>query len=405
MNMKKKLLLLLTLFVGVVSATADNTVSVSTVLIPQGKTGTFSIELTNTDAFASSMEVHITLPEGIAFEGVALSDRFTDNPSLSNSTSGQAVTITTLSGANAAVTGNSGPLLFVTVSADAGLTVGTKLTASVTKMELAKKVGDKHEKWNPEPFDFEIEITDKVVLDENSPIVPNATDEEVDILVKRTIKAGQWSTICLPFDMTEEQVYEAFGDDVQVAEFDEKDWYTYDSEEGTIVVEFIDTDLSEGLACNYPYIIKTSRDISEFEVTAQITPDEDDASLIWTTGKGSKKRTVGTFTGTFHAGTVIPENCLFLSDNKFYYSVGKTKSKAFRAYFWFENVLPDVASSSSRISLFVSDDTATGIREVEVGKTEIVYDLQGRRVKEFGIGNSELKKGLYVKDGRKVIIR
>ena len=163
--MKKKILMLLTLFVGVVNATADNTVSVGEALILQGKTGTFSIELTNTDAFASSMELHFTLPNGITFESVALSNRFTDNPTVGPSINGQAVTITTLSTTNAALSGNSGPLFYVTVSADEGLAVGEKLTASITKMELAKKVGSGHEKFNPEPFDFQIEITYKVILD------------------------------------------------------------------------------------------------------------------------------------------------------------------------------------------------------------------------------------------------
>ena len=116
--MKKKILMLLTLFAGAVCASADNTVSVGTALIPQGKTGTFSIELTNTDQFASSMEVHLTLPEGITFEGVSLSSRLVDNPSVGNAINGQEVTITTLSTSNTAITGSSGPLLNITVSAD-----------------------------------------------------------------------------------------------------------------------------------------------------------------------------------------------------------------------------------------------------------------------------------------------
>lgn len=391
--------MLLTLFAGVVSAIADNTVSVSTALIPQGKTGTFSIELTNTDQFASSMEVHLTLPEGITFESVTLSARFTDRPTVGNNMNGQTVTITTLSTTNAAISSNSGPLLFITVKADAGLAVGTKLTASMTKMELAKKVGDKHEKWNPEPFDFEIEISDKVVLDENSPIVPLETDEEVDILVKRTIKAGQWSTICLPFDMTEEQLAAAFGDDVQLAEFDTDEGYIV-NDDGSIVVNFIDTDLTDGLYANYPYIIKTSSDISEFEVTAQLAPEEDDAVAEYTKGKGSKKKTLGTFTGTYHAGTVIPENNLFLNDNKFYYSAGKTKCKAFRAWFWFEDLLQDVTTSNSRISLQVGD-SSTGISDVRGKKDNVkceVYDLQGRRLQNP-------TKGLYIRNGRKEVVK
>ena len=33
------------------------------------------------------------------------------------------------------------------------------------------------------------------------------------------MKAGEWSTICLPFDMTAEQVQTAFGDDVALGDF------------------------------------------------------------------------------------------------------------------------------------------------------------------------------------------
>ena len=396
--MKKKILVLLTLFAGLVTATADNTVSVGTVLIPQGRTGSFSIELTNSDAFASSMEIHLTLPDGITYESVALSDRFTDNPTLGSTINGQAITITTLSTTNAAISGNSGPLFFVTVSADANLEVGEKLTASFTKIELAKKVGNGHEKFNPEPFDFVIEITDKVILDENSPIVPTATDEEVDILVKRTIKANQWSTICLPFDMTEEQLYEAFGNDVQLAEFDTEEGYNV-NDDGSIVVNFIDTDLEDGLYGNWPYIIMTSSNISQFEVSAQISPEEADAIAEYTIGKGKNKRTVGTFTGTFHAGTVIPEYNLFLSDNKFYYSAGLTKCKAFRAYFWFEDILPDLNSAGSRFLINVSDGSLTSIREVmNNSENSHIYDLQGRRVKEP-------VKGLYIHNGRKEVVR
>ena len=396
-KMKKKILMLLTLFVGVVNATADNTVSVGEALILQGKTGTFSIELTNTDAFASSMELHFTLPNGITFESVALSNRFTDNPTVGPSINGQAVTITTLSTTNAALSGNSGPLFYVTVSADEGLAVGEKLTASITKMELAKKVGSGHEKFNPEPFDFQIEITDKVILDENSPIAPAETDDEVDIIVKRTIKANQWSTICLPFDMTEEQVYAAFGDDVQLAEFESFDVETVGSDVTNITINFVECDVSDGFWGNTPYMIKTSQNISEFALIATLYPEDVEASYIKGTGSKRKK---GEFVGTYQAETLVPDNSLFLNGSKFYYSTGKTKMKAFRCYFTLNKVLADVANASSRIAF--SFDEATGVKELKSSKIEELksyYNLKGQRVEK------PVKKGLYIQNGKKVVIK
>ena len=39
------------------------------------------------------------------------------------------------------------------------------------------------------------------------------------VRVKRTINANEWSTICLPFAITAEQVKGVFGDDVQLGDF------------------------------------------------------------------------------------------------------------------------------------------------------------------------------------------
>ena len=54
-------------------------------------------------------------------------------------------------------------------------------------------------------------------------------------------------------------------------------------------------------------------------------------------------------------------------------------------------------------------DEATGISATLNDNVEMtndnVYDLQGRRVSEFGIRNSELKRGLYIVNGKKVVIK
>lgn len=400
MIMKKKILMLLTLFAGVISATADNTVSVGTALIPQGKTGTFSIELTNTDAFASSMEVHLTLPEDITFEDVSLSSRFTDNPSVGKTVNGQAVTITTLSSENAAITGDSGPLLFVTVSAGEELAAGTKLTASITKMELAKKVGDKHEKWNPEPFDFEIEITDRVILDENSVMAPTV-QSGVNVLVRRTIQKDTWSTIVLPFTLSKTKAEAAFGSDVQLAEFTGFEVDYGDDEENVvplgIVINLANYTMTsrKGMTAGKPFLIKVSENIESFEVN-----DVNIISAVSDVTVSDEYDTPGRFTGSFVKAT-IPEDGLFISGNQFWYSTGKTQTKAFRCWFELGAVLDKETEFASRITMSFDGET-TGINNLQFADLRVdssnVYDLQGRRVSNPG-------KGVFVKDGKKVIIK
>jgi hypothetical protein len=81
--------------------------------------------------------------------------------------------------------------------------------------------------------------------------------------------------------------------------------------------------------------------------------------------------------------------------------VGRTKSKAFRGWFWLEDVLPDVAGASSRITMKFSDGgDATSIRSAASGSQQKrqSYDLQGRSM-------AEPSKGICVRDGKKVIVK
>ncbi len=100
----------------------------------------------------------------------------------------------------------------------------------------------------------------------------------------------------------------------------------------------------------------------------------------------------------------MPEFCLFLSGNKFWYSVGETKMKAFRCYFDLNDVLTEVENASARIGFNITDKEETGIRDNNRVTTtdDRYYDLQGRRVHTSG---SIMKKGLYIRNGKKELVR
>ena len=116
-----------------------------------------------------------------------------------------------------------------------------------------------------------------------------------------------------------------------------------------------------------------------------------------TTGKGANRKT-GKFIGTYQAGTVVPENSLFLSGNKFWYSAGKTKMKAFRAYFTLDDVLAEATQASARIMLNIDGET-TGMHAVQDGEDDgSVYDLLGRRVE------NPAKNGIYIRKGKKEVV-
>ena len=78
-----------------------------------------------------------------------------------------------------------------------------------------------------------------------------------------------------------------------------------------------------------------------------------------------------------------------------FHNFAATNVPARKAYF----LIP--ASANAREFTMVFDEEATAIRELRVGNAESpVYDLNGRVVR----GNN-LKSGIYVKNGKKIVIK
>ncbi|MBR2236955.1 MAG: hypothetical protein IJ887_03625 [Prevotella sp.] len=397
--MKKNIfLLLMASLLSVGQALAGNRLTVSDVSVQQGGQATIEVGC-EFDTEYTAFELQIALPEGLSL----LTDEEDGKPVVERAFDGSHVVTGNLlpSNGNYKITGystdenslsmpTSGPLFRVTLLADASLAVGTSLTASVTACEFtrtADSMGD-----NLTDMDFTVSITEsRTILDEASPTEP-ADEENANVRVRRTIKAGEWSTICLPFAMTAEQVAAAFGDDVQLGDFND---YEYDDEKGTISVKFT---AATAIEANHPYIIMVSADVAEFTADGvDIAPDEAVVDFDTSRRKNQPRQMVGTYV----AGTVLDWGTLFLSGNEFWYSVGETKMKAFRAYFNFYDLLPDFEEHYESRSIMISfADEANGISEIEDGRLnteDAVYDLQGRRV------SAKSAKGLIIVNGKKTI--
>jgi hypothetical protein len=237
-----------------------------------------------------------------------------------------------------------------------------------------------------------------VVLDENATEAPAAATG-VNVRVKRTINAGEWSTICLPFAMTAEQCKAAFGNDVQLGDFAGVNSSLDDAD--NVVAITANFDNVTAIEANHPYIIKVSTSVSEFTVDGvDVVPNEEDAFIEFDNGKtGSRRVVYSGFYGTYHASTTLDEYTLFLNDGKFWYSKGNTKMKAFRAYFDFNDVLASVEKAEAPV-LISFDGETTGIDGVkrESITDDRYYNLSGQRVENP-------TKGLYIKNGKKVVVK
>ena len=269
--------------------------------------------------------------------------------------------------------------------------IGTQFTFTVKDITFIDKGGIKSYLSNV-TFTATVGAAEvkRTLLDENSTTAPEAK-ASADVRVKRTINANEWSTICLPFAMTATQVKAAFGNDVQLGDF-----AGYDVTDGGkgISVKFTS---ATAIAANRPYIIKVSTAVSEFTVDGvDVNPQE--AKVNYGTNRKPKA-----FIGNYVAGTVIENGCLFLNSSKFWYSVGSTKIKAFRAYFNFDDLLPDFEDNYAAAPVAISFDgnmtdinAALDKRETTTGS--VIYNLNGQRVESP-------KKGLYIINNKKVVVK
>lgn len=415
--MRERLLSTLCVLFAACSVAMADVFHVNDVKIRKGRLGELAIQLTlPTDARYRGFQFDLSLPQGFSVKadnnqepGFTLGDGFGDIIGSSNYTESDNHGVARYLFYYMSVSEESGFLpdgsvLTLPLQVDASVEEG-QYQATLHDIAFSQPVAGSSEvkSVSADDITFNLEVvSDTLMLSEDDVMPPAATNEKENIIVKRTVKAGEWSTLCLPFDMTGEQLADAFGSDAMLAYFRS---YSMDENTSTINVNFETVDLSDGLVANYPYIVKTSADVSEFSLIAVYEPDESNAVAIYETGSGPKKTLMGSFFGTLRAGTMVPEGALFISDNLFWYSVGKTSIKAFRAYLDLTDKL-DLTddSAASNVKLVVDGDVTTGIGSAAVGQRAAghsmgVFDLQGRRVDVVS------QKGIYVKDGKKVIVK
>ena len=232
----------------------------------------------------------------------------------------------------------------------------------------------------------------RTILNETSTTAPSAATG-VDVRVKRTINANEWSTICLPFAMSADQCKAAFGDDVQLANF--TSWSSEEDGGGDIVAINVGFTPVTAIEANHPYIIKVSSAVTDFTVDGvNIAPENEPTVQV-----GTKKAERGYMTGTYVANFTVPSEDLFLSGGKFWYSKGQTKMKAFRAYFEFADVLTSVEGASAPAFNIIFGGGTTNIKDIKAEQNDgFYYNLGGQRVEAPA-------KGLYIKNGKKVVIK
>ena len=409
--MKKKILLPLfaLMIVWGNNMRADNVISVNQVSIIPGNTTELVVSLENDANFSVyAYDFRLYLPNGIEVATESgdymyeLKGRNPRNAAPNVQQTDDGSIQFGVSHSTQALSGTSGEVLGITLKASEELAEGT-YQASIKKITYANKEA---QTVHPVDITFDILVTNKVVLDENSTVAPESATG-VNVCVLRTINANEWSTICLPFAISETQMQTAFGEDVEVELADFTGYeLEYDDENNVVGINVGFNDVN-AIEANHPYIIKVSQPVTQITVDGvDVEPDYPGVFYGYETTTGRPPKTVyhpvdfiGTYVADFNFfDDAQSGHAIFLNGNKFWYATESTKHmKAFRAYFDFDDVLPEAENSVKMY--FNKDGEPTRINELMPETSDdAIFDLAGRKVEKAG-------KGIYIVNGKKVLVK
>lgn len=230
-----------------------------------------------------------------------------------------------------------------------------------------------------------VPVAKDYTLDENSVNTIEAY-ENANVTLKRTFyKDGEWNTLCLPFAVADAKT--AF-DNAELREVDTKN-----SHDNTIVFKE-----ATAIEAGKPYLIKwvnssaaavnVKKKFEGVTLVAAATPVEVNNGGISFNGfyKMTEASELGASVAAIGAGNKL-------------FKVTEGKMKGFRAAF----VLPSGAEATKY--KVVIDGTATGIEDLVIDGVKAngrVYNLNGQYV-----GNSlnGLQPGLYIQNGKKIVVK
>lgn len=251
-----------------------------------------------------------------------------------------------------------------------------------------------------------------LVLDEDKTLTVTKSYTGATMLLHRTFtksadnnKKG-WNSIILPVDMTAAQVKEAFGEGVQMAEFDrlENNWIKF----STVNVA------ADGVVLhkNTPYIIyPTQKPLGNYSYTIDgvtqilngpvyvadgINYDDQTSNLTHTVNGGGM-----TYTGSYSNPTAVSKKSYMFSKGDLVHTNKEHTVKAYRCW------LKDDMHTGKMLMFSINGngiDETTGIHVIEENKQNTntgIYNLGGVRMNTNNV--DKLPKGVYVVNNKVVV--
>ncbi len=227
-----------------------------------------------------------------------------------------------------------------------------------------------------------------LALNEEETTVPT-TGGITDVVVNRKLKAANWNTLCLPFDLTDTQMAE---NNISSCK---KLISNTEAENNTILLQFENV---SNMTAGEAYIVKVSEDMNTLQAT--------DVDVKWENKPTQTEQGVS-MQGNY-ARTFVPQSAFFIKDDCFWRADQENaiELKGYRAYITLPN---EGISNINKLLLSLNDDVTSvdKILKNEESRKLTVHTLSGCLIKNSYKNKEELLKslpsGIYIVNGEKII--
>ena len=248
---------------------------------------------------------------------------------------------------------------------------------------------------------------------DNSDVISKAAADGSEFnvtLADRTLyKDGDWNTLCLPFSLSAAQIAAS-----PLAGAEARTLSSASYAGGTLTLNF--SEPVQTLTAGTPYIIRWEK-AEGYDACDPYTWDIKDPLFENVTidcAARNVETTKVTFTGTYAPITFNADNhsILFLgAENTLYYPESGASINPFRAYFQL-NGISAANIDPNNVKMFFGEEGPTLVSSPS-GREEAGawYDISGRKVSpshntpSYGEGRGRLPRGIYIHNGKKVIIK
>lgn len=272
---------------------------------------------------------------------------------------------------------------------DATATLSGLATNNAYEYQIQSVKGSETSEWS-EVGEFALLTLQDAGTDNTSLIVNNYGRQAHVTLAGRTLyKDGEWNTLCLPFDIDDL-------DESPLADATVKTLWGATMTGTHVTLTFGDLDIYAG----YPYIIKwdDEESIIENPQFANVTISATQGYTLSYSDDNVK------FIGYFDAFgiTAADEDIYYMTADSKLKHTGKDRTlNACRAYFQFS----EEAAAAREFILDFGDETTTGTQSIDIVKTGNETDGTWYTVEGVTLDKQPTRKGLYINNGRKVVVK